>query len=92
MAVFLGLAFGRGCVPPEGWLQVELSPYKDLSQTLRIAGAQVIEERSSPLGQITVVEKHPYSFPPCAGDESQCSRKSQCPSWAYLSMEMARRC
>jgi spermidine synthase len=36
--------------------QIHLSPYKDLSQAMNIAGARVVEERSSPLGQITVVE------------------------------------
>ncbi|MFA6971007.1 MAG: SAM-dependent methyltransferase [Gallionella sp.] len=37
-------------------VQVHPSAYKDLSQTLNIVGASVVEERSSPLGQITVVE------------------------------------
>ena len=37
-------------------VQVHPSAYKDLSQALNIAGARVVEERSSPLGQITVVE------------------------------------
>lgn len=37
---------------------IEMHPsiYKDLSQTLNIGGARVIEQRSSPLGQISVVE------------------------------------
>ena len=30
--------------------------HKDLSQALNIVGARVVEERTSPLGQITVVE------------------------------------
>ncbi|MCR4302811.1 MAG: SAM-dependent methyltransferase [Gallionella sp.] len=37
-------------------MRVHPSAYKDLSQALNIAGARVVEERSSPLGQITVVE------------------------------------
>lgn len=37
-------------------VRVHPSAYKDLSQTLNIAGARVVEERSSPLGQIAVVE------------------------------------
>ena len=53
---FVGLALLVAVVVPGDWLQVQPSPYKDLSQTLNIAGAQVVEERSSPLGQITVVE------------------------------------
>jgi spermidine synthase len=36
--------------------EMHMSIYKDLSQTLNISGAHVIEERSSPLGQISVVE------------------------------------
>jgi len=41
---------------PSGWLAPDLSPYKELSQTLRIPGARVVEERSSPLGLVSVVE------------------------------------
>jgi spermidine synthase len=37
-------------------LGLNLSPYKSLSQTLRLPGAKVIAERSSPLGLISVVE------------------------------------
>ncbi len=37
-------------------LDLQLSPYKSLSQTLRLPGAKVIAERSSPLGLISVVE------------------------------------
>lgn len=36
--------------------KIHLSPYKDLSQAMNITGARVVEERSSPLGRITVVE------------------------------------
>jgi spermidine synthase len=53
---FFGLALLVAVVLPADWLQVHPSPYKDLSQTLNIVGAQVVEERSSPLGQITVAE------------------------------------
>lgn len=54
--LFLGLAVLAAFVMPP--VPVNLSPYKDLSQTLRIAGAGVVEERSSPLGQVTVVENN----------------------------------
>ena len=40
---------------PGTWLQPELSPYKGLSQTLRIAGTEIVDTRSSPLGLINVV-------------------------------------
>ncbi|UCE88115.1 MAG: SAM-dependent methyltransferase [Pseudomonadota bacterium] len=36
--------------------QLEVSAYKDLSQTLRVAGTRIIAERSSPLGLLQVVE------------------------------------
>jgi len=51
---FLGLAVLAAVAMPE--IPVRLSPYKDLSQALDVAGARVVEQRSSPLGQITVVE------------------------------------
>ena len=41
---------------PEGLVEPRLSPYKGLSQALRIPGARVIETRSSPLGVLSVVE------------------------------------
>jgi len=41
---------------PSAWLAPARSPYKELSQTLRIPGARVVEERSSPLGLVSVVE------------------------------------
>ena len=63
MGMFLGLALlAAVALPGSAWLQVHPSVYKDLSQTLNIAGAQVIEERSSPLGQITVVESTRIPF------------------------------
>lgn len=36
--------------------ELELSPYKSLSQILRIEGTEIITETSSPLGMLTVVE------------------------------------
>ncbi|WP_345976995.1 hypothetical protein [Sulfurimonas sp. HSL3-7] len=36
--------------------------YKDLSQTLRISGAKIVEERSSPLGLLSVVESTEVPF------------------------------
>lgn len=58
----LGLALLAAVLLPGAWLQVQPSVYKDLSQTLNITGTQVIEERSSPLGQITVVESSRIPF------------------------------
>jgi len=54
MELFLGLAvLAAVALPP---IPVHLSAYKDLSQALNIVGARMVEERNSPLGQITVVE------------------------------------
>jgi spermidine synthase len=41
---------------PTHWLNLSASPYKDLSQALRITGNTVIEQDSSPLGLISVVD------------------------------------
>lgn len=43
------------CVPSM-WVSLNLSPYKDLSQFLRIDGAEVIKEYSNPLGMLAVVK------------------------------------
>lgn len=39
-----------------------LSPYKELSQTLRIPGTAVVAQRSSPLGLLDIVESHETPF------------------------------
>ncbi len=54
MELFVALAVLAAVALPD--IQVHPSAYKDLSQALNIAGARVIEERTSPLGQIAVVE------------------------------------
>ncbi len=54
MGLFIGLAVLAVVTLPG--LPVHPSAYKDLSQALNIAGARVVEERTSPLGQIAVVE------------------------------------
>ncbi|MDP2694588.1 MAG: SAM-dependent methyltransferase, partial [Gallionella sp.] len=54
MELFAGLAVLAAVALPA--IQVHSSAYKDLSQAMNIAGARVVEERSSPLGQIAVVE------------------------------------
>lgn len=54
MELFVGLAVLVAVALPD--IQVHSSAYKDLNQAMNIAGAWVVEERTSPLGQITVVE------------------------------------
>ena len=41
---------------PASWTVLAVSPYKGLSQQLRISGSRIIEERTSPLALLTVVE------------------------------------
>jgi len=55
MELFIGMALLAIVLPG---MQVHPSPYKDLSQALNIVGAKVVEERNSPLGQVTVVENN----------------------------------
>lgn len=47
---------------PSTWTKLRISPYKSLSQTLLLPGARVVEERSSPLGLLTVVESPRVPF------------------------------
>jgi len=47
---------------PKSWTELQLSPYKGLSQTLRVTGARVVSEHSSPLGLISVVENPVIPF------------------------------
>ena len=41
---------------PASWIEPVISPYKELSQTLRVTGTRVIAERFGPLGQLSVVD------------------------------------
>ena len=47
--------FGRDFTP-------KMNPYKDLSQTLLISGTKIVEERSSPLGVLSVVQSPEVPF------------------------------
>ncbi len=41
---------------PRHWIEPQISPYKELSQLLRVSGTRVIAERHGPLGSLAVVE------------------------------------
>jgi spermidine synthase len=41
---------------PSAWTDLAVSPYKGLSQQMRIKGSRIVEEKSSPLALLTVVE------------------------------------
>ena len=47
---------------PASWTALQSSPYKELAQTLQVAGARVVAETSSPLGVVTVVESPKVPF------------------------------
>ena len=55
-----------GLVAPLLWPEVavtlRLSPYKELSQALRLPGAEIVARRSSPLGALTVVRQATIPF------------------------------
>ena len=44
------------CLLPAHWLGLKSSQYKALSQTLQIGGTRILEQHSSPLGLVTLVE------------------------------------
>ncbi|MFZ2652614.1 MAG: SAM-dependent methyltransferase, partial [Burkholderiaceae bacterium] len=55
-ALALGVMAVLPVLLPQVWLAPEMSPYKELSQTLRIPEARVIAQSHSPLGLVSVVE------------------------------------
>ena len=55
-------ALGLPLAMPSAWTRPHPSEFKDLAQTLQIAGARVLAERSSPLGVVTVVESPQVPF------------------------------
>jgi SAM-dependent methyltransferase len=56
------IAIAITAVLPSSWTELRISPYKSLRQTLLIPEARVVEERSSPLGLLTVVESPRVPF------------------------------
>ena len=61
------LAYAAGAVVmvsavPSAWTALQLSPYKGLSQALRVPGAVVEVERSSPLGLLSAVRSPEVPF------------------------------
>lgn len=61
------------------WATLQISQYKGLSQTLQIWGSQKLQERSSPLGLLTVVEnnKIPFRYAPGLSLNSTASPPQQ---------------
>lgn len=65
-AMFLAAALVLPLTLPKAWLTLRLSEYKGLSMALQVAGAEVVSERSSPLGVLTVLrsDKIPFRHAP----------------------------
>ena len=63
--LFLGSAALFFLVPSD-WTQLAISPYKGLSNQMRITGSRIIEEKSSPLALLSVVENDlvPFRYAP----------------------------
>lgn len=53
---WLALLVSLPLLLPATWVELKLSPYKGLSQMLRIGGVEVVAERTSPLGLLSVIE------------------------------------
>ncbi len=56
----------RLAIPPS-WTELRLSEYKGLSQALLVPGTEVLSERSSPLGLLTVVRSPTIPFRHASG-------------------------
>ncbi len=54
-AALAACGLGVALATPAEWLEPRISPYKGVSQALRLPGAEVVAVRSSPLGLLTVV-------------------------------------
>ncbi|MBW2472475.1 MAG: SAM-dependent methyltransferase, partial [Deltaproteobacteria bacterium] len=64
-ALFIGSAALFFLLPAE-WTVLAVSPYKGLSQQMRIEGSRIVEEKSSPLALLTLVENKvvPFRYAP----------------------------
>ncbi|MGQ4806942.1 hypothetical protein NKDENANG_00280 [Candidatus Entotheonellaceae bacterium PAL068K] len=58
--LFIGLLLAAIC--PRDWVTPRLSAYKELSQVLQVPDTQVLSQRSSPLGVVTVVRSPTIPF------------------------------
>lgn len=61
-AIVAPLALALVALWPSAWLTPQPSAYKELSQTLHIPGTRIIAKRSSPLGELAVVESAQVPF------------------------------
>lgn len=61
-ALGLGVAALSPVLWPDAWSEPRVSPFKGLAQALRVPGGRVMEERSGPLGLLSVVESPRIPF------------------------------
>ncbi len=61
-ATLAGLGILACLALPESWLALRISPYKGLPTALSVSGAALLDERSSPLGLLSVVESPTVPF------------------------------
>jgi spermidine synthase len=47
---------------PSNWLELNITPYKGLPLALQVSGAKVVDQYSSPLGLLTIVENPEIPF------------------------------
>ncbi len=72
-AVLLLAALGLPVAAPESWTDLRISQYKGLSTALLVPDAEVVAQRSSPLGLLSVVESPtvPFRYAPGLSLESR---------------------
>ena len=56
------LAVALALCAPADWLAPRVTPYKGLPRTLAVMGAEVVDERSSPYGLLTIVRNDAVPF------------------------------
>ena len=62
LAAFIAFAVIMVFGYSQGWPGLRISPYKGLSQSLQIMDARIVDEQSSPLGLLTVVDSPTIPF------------------------------
>lgn len=71
----LALSAAAPLLWPTSWLSLRISEYKSLSAALRLPGAQLIAEHSSPLGFLSVVSSPVIPFRHAPGISLNCRRE-----------------
>lgn len=72
-AAFLSMGLALPFIWPQGWLALRISEYKGLKLALHVPNSEVIAERVSPLGLLTVVRSPTIPFRHAPGMSLNCS-------------------